>query len=82
MMPGGGAQCSDLDVSGAVLDDTAPAAWLEVRLSGESGAVARTLPDGYLAYGRDLRPAGGFTQFSPSASRPLLPRRLSATRLR
>lgn len=39
-----------------VLDDTAPAAWLEARLSGESGAVTRTVPDGYLAYARILHP--------------------------
>jgi hypothetical protein len=39
-----------------VLDDTAPAAWLEARLSGEFGAVTRTVPDGYPAYARILHP--------------------------
>jgi len=39
-----------------VLDDTAPAAWLEARLSGEFGAVTRTVPDGYRAYARILHP--------------------------
>lgn len=37
-----------------VLDDTAPAAWFEARLSGESGAVSRTVPDGYPANARIL----------------------------
>jgi hypothetical protein len=39
-----------------VLDDTAPAAWLEPRLSGEFGAVTRTVPDDYPAYARILHP--------------------------
>jgi hypothetical protein len=40
-----------------VLDNTAPGAWLEARLSGKFGAVTRTVPDGYLAYARILHPA-------------------------
>ena len=39
-----------------VLDNTAPAAWLEARLSGKSGAVTRSVPDGYPAYARILHP--------------------------
>lgn len=39
-----------------VLDDTAPAAWLEARLSGEFDAVTRTVPEGYRAYARILHP--------------------------
>src|SRR5450631_3425548 len=42
-----------------VLDDTTPAAWLEARLSGEFGAVTRTVPDGYPAYARILHPPQG-----------------------
>lgn len=39
-----------------VLDNTAPAGWLEARLSGKSGAVTRSVPDGYPAYARILHP--------------------------
>jgi hypothetical protein len=39
-----------------VLDDTAPAGWLEARLSGQFGAITRTVPDGYRTYARILHP--------------------------
>ncbi len=40
-----------------VSDDIAAAAWIAPRLTGEFGAVARTVPSGYLAHARICHPA-------------------------